>query len=145
MIITETVYFDNLDILKNKKKQFSYLKKKYENTCYKKLYIKKFNKIIKKSKNIIDNNDFNLYYKSNITFDVDTLEIKKNDELNIKITDKHPKLGLISKNDYMFVYVLNSIHMIDKIKIDDIKKIKVEGVKYNKNTNKIVIISKLLD
>lgn len=144
MIITETIYFDNFDILKNKKKQLDYLKKNYEKTCYKKLYIKKINKILDISKSIIDNNDFNLYYKTDITFDIDTLEIKEQDIFEIKITDKHMKLGLVSKNDYMFVYILNSIPLINKIQINDTVKITVERVKYNKNTNKIIVISKII-
>ena len=144
MIITETIYFDNFDILKNKNLQLNYLKQNFEKTCYKKLYIKKINKILDISKSIIDNNDFNLYYKTNVTFDVDTLEIKEKDIFEVKITDKHQKLGLISKNDYMFVYILNSIGLINKIQINDNVKIIVERVKYNKNTNKIIVISKII-
>jgi hypothetical protein len=144
MIITETIYFDNIHILKNKKQQLNYLKTYYENSCYKKLYIKKIKKILHTSKSIIDNNDFNLYYKTDITFDVDTFEIKENDEFEIKITDKHPKLGLVSKNDFMFVYILNSINIINKYEKNNKIKVKVERVKYNKNTNKIIVISTII-
>ena len=144
MIITDTIYFNNIDILKNKKNQLNFIKNIYENKCYKKLYIKKINKIVKKSKYIIDNNDFDLYYRSNVTLDVDIIQIKENDELKIKITDNHPKLGLVSKNEYMFVYVLNSIGLIKKVNINEKIKVKVDRVKYNKNTNKIIVISTII-
>lgn len=144
MIIKETVFFDNYDYLKNKNELMNSLKNIFENKCYKQMYIKKINKILKKSNIIIDNNDFQLQYKLDITLDVNELKVNEGEKMKVKITDKHPKLGLISKNEYTFIYILNSIQEFNKINIDDTIEVKIEKVKYNKNTNKIVIVAKMI-
>ena len=144
MIIKETVFFDDYNYLKNKNELIHYLKNIFEKKCYKKMYIKKINKILKKSNIIIDNNDFQLHYKVDFTLDINELKVNEGEKMKVKITDKHPKLGLISKNEYTFIYILNSIQDFDKININDIIEVKIEKVKYNKNTNKIVIVAKII-
>lgn len=144
-IINEIVYFNNFDILNNKKKREEYIKKIFENKCYKKVYIKKIKKIKIIDKNIIENNDFSLNYKCKIELLVDIIEIKKNDICELVITDMNSKLGIICKTDILFAYIMNSIELINKFKKNDKVKLKVIDTKYNKNSNRIVLITELLN
>lgn len=137
--INETILLDDI---KQKDNLFEYIKEKFEGKCYKQMYINRIIKIIKTDKYLIENNEFDLYYKTNVLFEVEKIELNVSDEIETIITDIHPKLDLISKNEILFIYILNNSKK--KYKKGDKVKIKILKTKYVLQSNRIVIISEII-
>lgn len=125
--------------------------KKYLDNCFDYGYIKKINNIvIDKDAEIVSNDVFS-EYNFLITLDCDIIDFNINDQLKCLVTRIDKQLDLViseniiynnEKNLPFLVFVINT--KTKKIKLNDTLNVIVKAKKYDKDINKIHLITEIV-